>query len=157
MSAKARFLKKLQEQHPRSGAFDTKYAADIAEFQQRMAQLQDDMAIWLTDTGVRIESVPASVVELLAGGKAFNVPGTVLCYENRKIKFTPVFLYGQGVTGCVEVSLCVEGRETPLYRLFMRSGENVSWTFSPAGNPSGVRREFCEDAFFEMVVGVLPD
>ena len=32
MSAKARFLKKLQEQHPRSRAFDSKSEADIAEF-----------------------------------------------------------------------------------------------------------------------------
>ncbi|RJT37362.1 hypothetical protein [Rahnella woolbedingensis] len=155
MSAKARFLKKLQEQPSHRGSYDTKYAADIAEFQRRTVQLQDDMATWLTDTGVSIESIPVSVVELLAGGTAFNVQGIVLGYENRKVKFTPVFMYGQGVTGCVEVSLYVDGSVTPLYRLFMRSGEDVNWTWSSARSPTG-RRGFCEDVFFDMIVDLLP-
>lgn len=155
MSAKARFIKKLQEQRPYRGTYDTKYAADIAEFQLRTGQLQDDMTAWLTDTGIGIESIPVSVVELLAGGTAFNVTGIVLGYENRKVKFTPVFLYGQGVTGCVEVSLCVDGNVTPLYRLFMRSGKDVNWTWSSARSATG-RRGFCEDVFFDMIVDLLP-
>lgn len=155
MSAKERFLKKLQEQRPHRGNYDTKYEADMAEFQLRTGQLQDDMTAWLADTGVSIKSIPVSVVELLAGGKAFNVQGIVLAYENRKVKFTPVFLYGQGVTGCVEVSLYVDGSVIPLYRLFMRSGEDVNWTWSSARSATG-RKKFCEDVFFDMIVDLLP-
>lgn len=156
MSAKARFLKKLQEQRPHCGNYDTKYEADMAEFQLRTGQLQDDMTAWLTDTGISIKSISVSVVELLAGGKAFNVPGVVFAYENRKVKFTPVFLYGQGVTGCVEVSLCVDGSVAPLYRLFMRSGEEANWTWSSVRSATAHRGTFCEGAFFDMIVDLLP-
>lgn len=156
MSAKARFLKKIQERQSHRGPYDTKYAADIAEFQRRTVQLQDDMATWLKDTGVSIESIPVSVVELLAGGTAFNVTGIVLGYENRKVKFTPLFLYGQGVTGCVEVSLCIDGGVTPRYRLFMRSGEEANWAWSSVQSATVRRDAFCEDAFFDMIVDLLP-
>lgn len=156
MSAKARFLKKLQDQHPHSGALNTKCEADIAEFQIRMGLLHDDMAGWLADTGIRIDNIPVSVVELLAGGKAFSIAGIELCYGNRKVKFTPVFLYGQGVTGCVEVSLSVDGYPTPLYRLFMRSGEDTRWTWSSSELTTGRRSVFSEDAFFDMIAQLLP-
>jgi hypothetical protein len=155
MSAKAQFLKKLQEHEPRSGTFDSRYEADIAEFCQRMEQLQEQIAEWLTETGIQIEKTVVPVVELLASGTPFNVPGIVLVWGNRKIKFTPLFLYGQGVTGCVEVSLCVDRDTTAQSRLFMRSAENVDWTWCPAGGISGRRTSFCEDAFFEMITGVL--
>ncbi|HEY2451191.1 MAG TPA: hypothetical protein VGI71_00965 [Scandinavium sp.] len=155
MSAKAQFLKKLQEHQPRSGTFDSRYEADIAEFCQRMEQLQEQIAEWLTETGIQIEYTVVPVVELLASGTPFNVPGIVLVWGNRKIKFTPLFLYGQGVTGCVEVSLCVDRDTTAQSRLFMRSGESTEWTWQKIGTTSGQRKVFCEDAFFGMIDGLL--
>jgi hypothetical protein len=155
MSAKAQFLKKLQEHQPRSGAFDSRYEADIAEFCQRMEQLQEQIAEWLTETGIHIENMVVPVVELLASGTPFNVLGIVLVWENRKIKFTPLFLYGQGVTGCVEVSLCVDRDTTAQSRLFMRSGESKEWTWQKIGTTSCQRKVFCEDAFFGMIDGLL--
>lgn len=156
MSAKARFLKKLQDAQPHSDTFENKSQADIAQFWQRMSQLQENMEGWLTDTGIKIEQTTVSLMELLAGGKAFMVPGIVLRHENRAVKFTPVFLYGQGVTGCVEASLCVENRVTPLCRLFMRTSDHTEWTWSPSGLSTGPRRVFCEEAFYDMVEGLLP-
>ena len=157
MSAKARFLKKLQEQHPRSRAFDSKSEADIAEFCERMGQLQETMERWLTDTGISAEAVSVLLVEFLIGGRAFNVPGIHLRYENRMMKFTPVFWYGQGVVGCVEVTLCAQGQITSMYRLFMRSSDDVSWTCSVSGNMAAPRVTFNEDAFFDMIGALLPD
>lgn len=156
MSAKARFLQKLQDTQIRNGVPENKSQADIAEFRKRMSQLQEKMEAWLTDTGIRAESTTVSLVELLAGGRAFSIPGIHLSYENRKVKFTPVFLYGQGVTGCVEVTLCTDNNVTPLCRMFMRSAESTDWTWSPSGMATGYRREFCEDAFYDMVEGLLP-
>lgn len=112
MSAKERFLKKLQDQNPRNREFDTKSQADIAEFCDRMSQLKEQMANWLTDTGIGIEEVTVQLVEFLIGGKTFRVQGIDLHYEKRMVKFTPVFLYGQGVTGGVEVTLCAGGQIT---------------------------------------------
>ncbi|HEX4500359.1 MAG TPA: hypothetical protein VH187_04185 [Scandinavium sp.] len=155
MSAKARFLKKLQENQPRSGAFRSRYEADIAEFCERMEQLRGQMAEWLTDTGIQIENSVVPVVELLVGGTPFNVPGVVLVWESRKIKFTPLFLYGQGVTGCVEASLFAEGDTWAQCRLFMRSTENSGWTWQKMGPVQGQRRVFSEDAFFDMIDGLL--
>ncbi|MCS2158005.1 hypothetical protein MUU48_13935 [Scandinavium sp. H11S7] len=156
MSAKAQFLKKLQDQQPRPREFDSKCEADIAELRQRMGELQENMAAWLTDTGIRIEPQDVALSDLLVGRKTFNVPALGLYYDDREIKFTPVFLYGQGVTGCVEVSLCVQGRATPQYRLFMRSSESAGWTCSPLCIPGARRSAFSEDAFFEMIAGLLP-
>lgn len=155
MSAKERFIKKLQNQQPRSGSFENKSHADIAEIRQRMSQLQGDMEDWLTGTGIQAESTTASLVELLAGGIAFTVPGITLRYENRRVKFTPVFLYGQGVTGCVEASLNADGRVTPLCRLFMRSSEGVNWTWRPSGLAVGSGGAFGEDVFFDVIGGLL--
>lgn len=157
MSAKARFFKKLQDQHPRSGAFDTKSQADIAEFRMQMGELKSLMEGWLTDTGVSVEEVPVSLVEFLIGGKAFNVPGILLGYETRQVKFTPIFLYGQGVVGGVEVTLRAQGKITSLYRLFMRSSDDVHWTYSVSGSVAAPRVPFSEDAFFEMIAALLPD
>lgn len=156
MSAKARFLQKLQDSQIRNGVPENKSQADIAEFRKRMSQLQEKLEAWLTDTGIRTESTTVSLVELLTGGRAFSLPGIHLSYENRKVKFTPVFLYGQGVTGCVEVSLRNDNNVTPLCRMFMRSAESTDWTWSPSGMATGHRREFGEDAFYDMVEGLLP-
>jgi hypothetical protein len=156
MSAKERFLKKLQDSQPRSGSFDNKGQADIAEFRQRMSTLQENMDEWLTDTGIRVENTSVALVECLIGGKSFSVPGIQLQYEDRKVKFTPVFLYGQGVTGCVEASLCTQSGVTVLCRLFMQSGENRQWTWRPANAFTGPGEMFGEDAFFELVERLLP-
>lgn len=152
MSAKARFLKKLQDKQPHSRPFNSKSEADIAELCTRMILLQEVMESWLADTGIRIESEPVSVLDLFAGGSSFTVPGLALGYENRKVKFTPVFLYGQGVTGGVDVTLSCDGRTTSLYRLFMRSSDTMNWSYGIASP----RKTFNEDAFFEMIGNLLP-
>ncbi|MCS2171801.1 hypothetical protein MUU46_15975 [Scandinavium sp. TWS1a] len=155
MSAKAQFLKKLQDQQPGRRDFDSKSEADIAELRLRMDELQEMMDAWLAGTGICIESYDVVLSDLLAGRKTFSVTALKLHYDNREIKFTPVYLYGQGVTGCVEVSLWIEGRVTPQYRLFMRCSESINWTCSPAAIPGARRRAFSEDAFFEMITGLL--
>lgn len=157
MSAKARFLKKLQDQQPQPRSFDSKSEADIAEFGMQMTKLQETMEGWLTGTGIQIENEAVSVLDLFAGGRSFSVPGLVLGYENQTIKFTPVFLYGQGVTGGVDVTLFCDGRNTALYRLFMRSSDDVSWSYSVYGGVASHRKAFNEDVFFEMVGHLLPD
>ena len=157
MSAKARFMKKLQEQQPRSRTFDSKSQADIAEFCTRMSQLQEAMTGWLIDTGISTEEMPVSVLDAFAGSRSFTAPGIALRYENRMVKFTPVFLYGQGATGGVEVTLCGEGHITPLYRLFMRSCNEVNWSYSAYGSSTATITLFSEDAFFDMIGRLLPD
>lgn len=157
MSAKARFLKKLQDQQPRSGLFDTKCQADIAEFCQQMGQLNENIESWLTDTGIGVEETIVSVLDSFASGSSFNVPGIVLNYEHRRVKFTPVFLYGQGVTGGVEVTFCADGQITSLYRLFMRSSDNSCWSYSAYGSTASSRLAFSEDVFFDMIGSLLPD
>jgi len=64
-----------------------------------------------------------------------------------------VILYGQGVIGCVEVSLCVAGGKDLLCRLYMRSSEHDGWNWSPA--EGGDRKVFDEEAFFRMTGGLL--
>ncbi|EOZ6411915.1 hypothetical protein ACQUXI_000971 [Cronobacter turicensis] len=157
MSAKARFLKKLQDQHPRSAAFDTKAEADIAAFRQRISQLQESMETWLAGTEVRTEATVTSLVDLLTGGSAFSVPGITLHYAQRSIRFTPIFLYGQGITGCIEVCLTIDGSVRPLYRLFMRRGEQDEWTWCPAGAQKGNPARFDEETFFTMIAPLLPE
>ncbi len=155
MTAKARFFKKLQAQQPQSGSFPDKGQADIAAFRERLIQLQDEMERWLTDTGIQIETTSATLIELLIGGRQFSVPGILLRYHNRTVKFIPAFLYGQGVTGCVEVSLCVDNNLTALGRLFMRSGQDTDWRYSLTDAP-GKRSAFDEDAFFGIIEPLLP-
>lgn len=157
MSAKAQFLKKLQEQQPRSAAFDTKAGADIAAFRQRINQLHESMDEWLTGTAIRTETTALSLIELLTGGSTFSVPGITLHYAQRSIRFTPIFLYGQGVTGCIEVCLTADGTIRPLYRLFMRSGNRDDWTWCLAGMQHGNLARFDEEAFFTMITPLLPD
>lgn len=155
MSAKERFLKKLQDKQPGRGVFENKGQADIAEFQQQMTQLQENIETWLTDTGIQTKSTSVSLVEFLIGGKTFSIPGIQLLYENKTVKFTPVFLYGQGVTGCVEVSLFAEGAPVPLCRMFMRAAGHNHWTWRPAGWSTQPGEAFSEDVFFNMIEGLL--
>ncbi len=170
MSAKARFLRKLQDQHPRSEAFDTKAEADIAAFRLRISQLQASMDTWLAGTEIRTEATATVLVEFLIGGSAFSVPGITLHYGKRSIRFTPIFLYGPGVTGCIEACLhapgvtgCIEAclhapdAIRPLYRLFMRSGRQNDWTWCPAGVQGGDPAWFDEEAFFTMIAPLLPE
>ena len=155
MTAKAQFLKKLQEQKSSKGASAGINQADITEFRQRIGELQENMEAWLAGTGIGIDSTAVSLIEYLIGGKAFNVPGILLRYENKTAEFTPVFLYGQGVTGCMEVSFGEDGKSTPAYRLYMRSSESTRWTWSPTGPGWPPRCEFNEDVFFDMMNRLL--
>lgn len=156
MSVKSQFLKKLQARQPAPVPFTSKTQADIAEFRLRMAQLQERMDAWLEDTGLNVEPFTASVTDLLAEGGVFEVAGIVLRVDGRSIRFTPVFLYGQGVTGCVEATFHDGGHATCLGRLFMRAGQVGDWTFNSPGALSQARQSFDESAFFGLILALLP-
>ncbi|HEF0010617.1 MULTISPECIES: hypothetical protein [Citrobacter] len=156
MSVKSQFLKKLQARQSAPVSFTSKTQADIAEFRLRITQLQEQMDAWLVDTGLNVESFTVSVTDLLVEGGAFEITGIVLCYDDRAVKFVPVFLYGQGVTGCVETTFHNGERVTSLGRLFMRSGTVSDWTFSPPGALSRPGQDFDESAFFGLILSLLP-
>jgi len=156
MSVKSQFLKKLQARQPAPISFTSKTQADIAEFRLRITQLQEQMDAWLVDTGLNVEAFTVSVTDLLVEGGAFDIAGIVLRYDDRAVKFVPVFLYGQGVTGCVEATFHNGAHVTPLGRLFMRSGTVSDWTFTPPGALSRPGQGFDESTFFGLILSLLP-
>ncbi len=87
--------------------------------------------MWRVDTGLSVEAFTAPVTDLLVEGGAFDISGIVLRVDNRAVKFVPVFLYGQGMTGCMEVTFNDGRNLTSLGRLFMRSGTANNWIFTP--------------------------
>ncbi|MBD8240806.1 hypothetical protein IFT95_01180 [Pantoea agglomerans] len=156
MSVKSQFLEKLQAREPAPILSTSKTQADIAAFRLRMTQLQEQMDAWLVDTGLQAEILTVSVTDLLVDGGAFDIPSIALCYENRAIKFIPVFLYGQGVTGCVEATFHTGGRVTSLGRLFMRAGHISDWAYTPPGALSRPEQRFDESTFFGLILALLP-
>ncbi|RQM36360.1 hypothetical protein [Erwinia psidii] len=156
MSVKSQFLKKLQARQPAPVSAASKSQADVAEFCLRMTQLQEQMDAWLVGTGLNVGTVSTSVTDLLVEGGTFDIDGIVLRYENRSVKFVPVFLYGQGVAGCVEVTFHNETQSISLGRLFMRSGSVNDWTFTPPGALSRLGQDFDESTFFGLILALLP-
>lgn len=156
MSVKSQFLEKLQTRQSDPASSVSKSQADITEFRLRMTQLQEQMDAWLVDSGLVVDTLSTSVTDLLVGGGAFEIATLVLHIDDRSVKFTPIFLYGQGVIGCVEATLHNEGRVTPLGRLFMRSGRVNNWTFIPAGVLSRPGQGFDESTFFGLILALLP-
>ena len=156
MSVKSQFLKKLQVRQPVPVSFTSKTQADIAEFRLRITQLQEQMDAWLEDTGLNVETFTVSVRDLLIESGAFDIAGIVLHVDDRAVKFMPVFLYGQGVTGCVEVTFHNGEHVTLLGRLFMRPSHVNYWTFSPPGALSRPGQGFDESTFFSVILALLP-
>lgn len=156
MPVKSQFLKKLQARQPVPVPAGSKSQADIAEFRLRMVQLQEQMDAWLTGTGLNVEMFTVSVTDLLVEGGAFDISSVVLHCEARSVTFTPVFLYGQGVTGCVEAALHAEGHVTSLGRLFMRAGSVSDWTFTSPEAFSRPGSCFDESTFFGLMLALLP-
>ncbi|HEY2452112.1 MAG TPA: hypothetical protein VGI71_05760 [Scandinavium sp.] len=157
MSAKARFLQKLQDAQPQVSSYATKGLADMAEFRQRLGELRENIETWLAGTGVHIVDGQCTMTEMLISNAAFRISCFALEYENRAVKFTPLFLCGQGVTGCVEVMLVVGGQSSVLCRLFMRSAESAEWTYTSASTLAGRRAAFVEDAFFAVIAPLVPE
>lgn len=155
MSAKSQFLKKLQSHQSASIPFISKSQADIDAFRLRMTQLHEQMDAWLTGTGLNVETLPVSVSDLLVEGGTFDISGIVLRYEGRTIKFIPLFLYGHGVTGCVEVTLHSGEYVTSPGRLFMRESHLNDWTFKSQCSMSVPGLIFDEDTFFHLISGLL--
>lgn len=156
MSVKSQFLEKLQIRQSALASSVSKSQADIAEFRLRMTQLQEQMDAWLVSTGLNVETLSTSVMDLLVEGGAFDIAALVLRIDDRSVKFVPVFLYGQGVTGCVEANFHNGGLVTPLGRLFMRSGTMNKWTFTPPGALSTSGQGFDESTFFGLILALLP-
>ena len=156
MSAKTQFLKKLQVRQSTPDTLLSKQQADIAYFRQKMALLHERIDAWLTDTGLSTETLSIPVTDLLVEGGAFEIPGIALRYEGRVMKFLPIFLYGHGVTGCVEVMLHAGAKMAPQGRLWMRAGNARDWTFSPQSELSRSAAAFDEDGFFSLLAGILP-
>lgn len=156
MSVKSQFLEKLQTRQSATASSVSKTQADIAEFRLRMAQLKEQMDAWLVDTGLNVETLNTPVTDLLVESGAFDIAGIVLRYENRSVKFMPIFLYGQSVTGCVEVTFHKGGLVNSLGRLFMRSGSVSDWTFVPPGALSRPGQGLDESTFFNVIFALLP-
>ncbi|MEW5562631.1 hypothetical protein AB1287_20740 [Enterobacter asburiae] len=156
MSVKSQFLEKLQTRQSALASSVSKSQADIAEFCQRMTQLQEQMDVWLEGTGLNVETFTVSVTDLLVEGGAFDIAALVLRIDDRSVKFVPVFLYGQCVTGCVEATFHNGGLVAPLGRLFMRSGTVNYWTFVPPGALSPSGQGFDESTFFGLILALLP-
>lgn len=156
MSGKSQFLKKLQASQSAPVSFASKTQADIAEFRLRITQLQEQMDAWLIDTGLNVETLTVSVTDLLVDGGAFDIFGIVLHIDDRAVKFVPIFLYGQGVTGCVEVTFHNGAHVAVLGRLFMRSGTVNNRTFTPPGELSRPGQCFDESTFFSLIPVLLP-
>lgn len=68
----------------------------------------------------------------------------------------PLFLYGQGVTGCIEAISYSEGQVTSLRRLFMRSGSVSDWIFTSPAGLSRLGPRFDESSFFSLILALLP-
>ncbi|VAL15434.1 Uncharacterised protein [Enterobacter kobei] len=156
MSVKSQFLEKLQARRSAPASSVSKTQADIAEFRLRITQLQKQMDTWLVDTGLSVEAFTASVTDLLVEGGAFDISGIVLRVDDRAVKFTPIFLYGQGVTGCVEATFHNGENVSSLGRVFMRSGIVSDWTFTPPGALSRLAQGFDENTFFGLIIALLP-
>ena len=133
MSVKLQFLEKLQARQPAPASSVSKTQDDIAEFRLRMSQLQEQMDAWLVGTGLNVETLSTSVTDLLVDSGAFEIAAILLRIDDRSVKFVPAFLYGQGVTGCMETAFSDGALITPLGRLFMRSETVNNWTFAPPG------------------------
>lgn len=156
MSVKSQFLKRLLASQSAPASFTNKSQADIAAFRLRMELLQEQMDAWLTGTGLNAEKLTVSVTDLLVEGGAFEIPGIILRYDTRTVKFMPLFLYGEGVTGCVEITFHDGGRVTFLGRLFMRAGSVSDWTLTPPGTLSQPGERFDESTFFGLILALLP-
>lgn len=156
MSVKSQFLQKLRARQAAPAPAVSKTQADIAEFCLRMTQLQAQMDEWLMDTGLNVETFTVSVTDLLVEGGAFDMAALVLRIDARSVKFVPVFLYGQGVTGCVETTFHHGTHMTSLGRLFMRSGTVNDWTFTPPGALLRTGQPFDERIFFGLILALLP-
>jgi hypothetical protein len=156
MSVKSQFLKKLQARQPAPVSFTSKAQADIAAFRLRIEQLQEQMDEWLSGTGLDVEKLATSVTDLLVEGGTFNISGIILRYGDQCVKFMPIFLYGQGVTGCVEITFHTGGVAISLGRLFMRAGNVSGWIFNPPGALPRTGQQFDESAFFGLILALLP-
>lgn len=156
MSVKSQFLEKLQTRQSGPASSVSKTQADIAEFRLRMAQLQEQMDVWLEGTGLSVEAYSTSVTDLLVENGTFEISALVLRIDDRSVKFVPAFLYGQGVTGCVEATFPNGRLVTSLGRLFMRSGTMNNWTFVPPGALSPSGQGFDESTFFGLILALLP-
>lgn len=156
MSAKARFLHKLQEKQPRTNTHVSKGYADMAEFRQRLGTLRESIDSWLTGSGIRVIESHCSFTENLIGSAVFTMPAIELHFENRIVRLTPSFLYGQGVTGCVDVTLIADEQRAVLGRLFMRSAESTDWTCTTSLSAARNRIVMEEDTFFELITPLLP-
>ncbi|MEG4685373.1 hypothetical protein UXP70_10595 [Enterobacter cloacae] len=156
MSVKSQFLKKLQDRQPVPASPGSKSQADIAEFRLRVEQLQTQMDEWLTGTGLNVEPLTVSVLDLLVEGGAFEISGIVLHYDSRSVKFMPIFLYGQGVAGCVEVTFCSGDKVISQGRLFMRVGNVNGWFFTPPDTSSLSGQLFDEGIFYGLILALLP-
>ena len=155
MSVKSQFLEKLQTRQSAPASSVSKSQTDIAEFRLRMAQLQEQMDAWLVGTGLNVETVSTSVTDLMVEGRVFDIATLVLRIDDRSVKFVPAFLYGRGVTGCVEATFHDGRYTTSLGRLFMRSGTVNHWIFTPPGALSPSGQDFDESTFFGLILALL--
>lgn len=156
MSVKLHFLQKLREQQSAPENSTSKSQADIALFRQRMEQLYQQMDSWLAGSGLILQTQAVLVTDLLADSRVFELSDISVGYQQRIVRFTPLFLYGQGVKGCTEVTLQAEGGMTSLGRLFMRAGNPCGWIFNPQTTATQPGTIFDEEAFFRLMACLLP-
>ena len=156
-SVKTQFLRKLAAHRAKSRPFDSQVQADIAAFGQSITQLQTQMQAWLEGSGIESELTAEALTDLLAGQQAFPLPGIRLRYAERAIALSPLFLYGHGVMGCLDISLRADGRRTPLGRLFMRAGARSGWVWVRSGQHPASEEGLTEEAFFSLLSTLLPE
>ncbi|WP_157032540.1 hypothetical protein [Erwinia typographi] len=74
MSAKALFLKKLKSLKPGGTSFDSRAAADMAAFCQRIMQLQDTTVTWLAGMEVQVSDGYCTLTKCLSATPRSRCP-----------------------------------------------------------------------------------
>lgn len=158
MSARERFLKRVQQKQNTTVPGDGTVDADIQAFCQRMDELAQQVQQWFNGSGIDVVIGTTSLQDLSTIGRSLNsgasrydITTIKLQNDTRSVSILPEQLYQKGQKGCLTMTVEMPDLEPTRQHFYLSMAPEAGWFIRVEHQAVSGKTIMTEDVFFRAI------
>jgi hypothetical protein len=158
VSARERFLKRVQQKHNTTVPGDGTVDADVQVFCQRMDELAQQVQQWFEGSGIEVIIATKTLQDLSTVGRSLNsgvsrydITTIRLQNDTRNVSILPEQLYQKGSKGCVTLTVDAPGCSPGKQYFYLSMAPESGWFIRAEHQAVSGKTIMTEDVFFRAI------